>query len=196
SEDTVVVTGFGPFKNYKINASWEAVKLLPSMNIEEEFGIKLIIHEIPVTYGYVTENVPVLWRVHNPMLVVHVGVSGLATGLTLEQEAHKSGYCKTDVEGKLPPRNEVGSGKAEVIRPLFDVEDVCKEVDNTEIGIPTFCSSNAGRYLCEFTYFTSLNIDNLRTIFIHVPELNNPFSAADLAKGIKAILRILIKKLR
>lgn len=52
------------------------------------------------------------------------------------------------------------------------------------------------RYLCEFTYFTSLNIDNLRTIFIHVPELNNPYSAADLAAGIKAILRVLIKKLR
>lgn len=69
-----MVTGFGPFKNYKINASWEAVKLLPSMNIEEEFGIKLIIHEIPVTYGYVTENVPVLWRVHNPMVCILFGL--------------------------------------------------------------------------------------------------------------------------
>jgi hypothetical protein len=74
-----------------------------------------------------------------------VGVSRLATGLTLEQQAHKSGYCQTDVEGKLPPRNEVSSGKTEVIRPLFDVKDVCKEVDSIKIGIPTFCSTNAGR---------------------------------------------------
>jgi hypothetical protein len=29
-----------------------------------------------------------------------------------------------------------------------------------------------------------------------VPELNNPYSAADIAKGIKAILHVLIKKLR
>jgi hypothetical protein len=73
SEDTVVVTGFGPFGNYKINASWEAVKLLPSMNIEEEFGVKLIIHEIPVTYEYVAENVPALWKVHNPMVCILSG---------------------------------------------------------------------------------------------------------------------------
>ena len=50
--------------------------------------------------------------------------------------------------------------------------------------------------MCEFTYFTSLNIDNSRTAFIHVPVLNKPYSAADLAKGIKAILRVLIQKLR
>jgi hypothetical protein len=80
-----------------------------------------------------------------PKLVVHVGVSRFATGLTLEQKAHKSGYCQTDVEGKLPPRNEVSSGKIEVIHPLFDVEDVCKEVDSIKVGIPTFCSSDAGR---------------------------------------------------
>jgi pyroglutamyl-peptidase len=50
--------------------------------------------------------------------------------------------------------------------------------------------------VCEFTYFTSLNIDNLRTAFIHVPMLNKPYSAADLAEGIKAILDVLIQQLR
>ena len=68
SEDTVIVTGFGPFGDHKINASWETVKLLPSLNIEEEFGVKLVIHEIPVTYDYVAKNVPVLWKEHNPMV--------------------------------------------------------------------------------------------------------------------------------
>jgi len=68
SEDTVIVTGFGPFGDHKINASWETVKLLPSLNIEEEFGVKLIIREIPVTYDYIAENVPILWKEHNPMV--------------------------------------------------------------------------------------------------------------------------------
>lgn len=68
SDDTVIVTGFGPFGDHKINASWETVKLLPSLNIEEEFGVKLIIHEIPVTYDYIAENVPILWKEHNPMV--------------------------------------------------------------------------------------------------------------------------------
>jgi hypothetical protein len=75
-----------------------------------------------------------------------VGVSNLATGLTLELQAHKSGYCRRDTEGKLPPRNEICGGKAEVIQPMFDVEDLCREVDKAKIGVPTICSSDAGRY--------------------------------------------------
>jgi pyroglutamyl-peptidase len=70
SEDTIVVTGFGPFGDHKINASWETVKLLPSMNVEEEFGVKLIIHEIPVAYEYVAEKVPSIWKAHNPMVYI------------------------------------------------------------------------------------------------------------------------------
>jgi pyroglutamyl-peptidase len=42
----------------------------------------------------------------------------------------------------------------------------------------------------------SLNIDNLRTVFIHVPVLNKPYSATDLAEGIKAVLCVLIQELR
>jgi hypothetical protein len=38
------------------------------MNVEEEFGVKLIIHEIPVTYEYVAEKVPFLWKAYNPMV--------------------------------------------------------------------------------------------------------------------------------
>jgi pyroglutamyl-peptidase len=70
SEDTVVVTGFGPFGDHKINASWEIVKLLPSMNVEEEFDVKLIIHEIPVAYEYVAEKVPFIWKAYNPMVCI------------------------------------------------------------------------------------------------------------------------------
>jgi hypothetical protein len=42
----------------------------------------------------------------------------------------------------------------------------------------------------------SLNIDNLRTIFIHVPVLNKPYSASEMAEGIKTVLRVLIQELR
>lgn len=42
----------------------------------------------------------------------------------------------------------------------------------------------------------SLNVDNLRTIFIHVPVLDKPYSAVDLAEGIKTVLRVLIQELR
>ena len=37
------------------------------------------------------------------LAVVNVGVSGLATKLTLECVAHNCGYTREDVDGKCPP---------------------------------------------------------------------------------------------
>lgn len=59
---TVLVTGFGPFRDYKINASWEAVKLLPD-EIDE---CKLVKTEIPVVYDTVETKIPALWKEHSP----------------------------------------------------------------------------------------------------------------------------------
>jgi pyroglutamyl-peptidase len=39
-------------------------------------------------------------------LMVHVGVSGIAKELTLEQQAHNSGYDKFDVVGCLPANGQ------------------------------------------------------------------------------------------
>ena len=76
---------------------------------------------------------------------MHVGVSSLASGLTLEVQAHRSGYCRQDTLGKVPPRNEISSGKAEVIQPVFDVEDICKAVIESNTQVVTCCSADAGR---------------------------------------------------
>lgn len=58
----ILVTGFGPFGEHKINASWESVKLLPD-NIEEYDVIK---KEIPVSYDHVELTVPKLWENFEP----------------------------------------------------------------------------------------------------------------------------------
>lgn len=64
----IVVTGFGPFGIHSKNASWEAVSLLPHMNLEEEFDVTLVTNEIPVAYDEVNEKVPELWEKYNPLV--------------------------------------------------------------------------------------------------------------------------------
>ena len=61
----VLVTGFGPFGNHEVNVSWEIAKLLPSLNLND-YGIDIIIEEIPVAYSEVDEKVPSLWKKHKP----------------------------------------------------------------------------------------------------------------------------------
>lgn len=68
SKCTILVTGFGPFDIHVVNASWEAVKELSKLwtSAEEFADIKLITEEIPVSYNYVSTQVPLLWKKHNP----------------------------------------------------------------------------------------------------------------------------------
>ena len=70
---TILVTGFGPFENHQVNASWEAVKLLPSIFLDKT--INLIVYEIPVDYKYVCEKIPKLWETYKPQ--VSIGISKL-----------------------------------------------------------------------------------------------------------------------
>lgn len=64
----VLVTGFGPFLNHPVNASWEAVKLINKEEIENKHNVELVLLEIPVTYENVDEFVPALWETHSPMV--------------------------------------------------------------------------------------------------------------------------------
>lgn len=61
----VLVTGFGPFGVHNVNISWEIAKILPSLKLESH-GISLILQEIPVAYSAVNEQVPLLWKKHQP----------------------------------------------------------------------------------------------------------------------------------
>lgn len=62
----VLVTGFGPFANHPVNASWEAVKLIKKEELEKKLNIELVLLEIPVTYENVDEFAPALWETHTP----------------------------------------------------------------------------------------------------------------------------------
>lgn len=64
--ETVLVTGFGPFGVHTINASNESVKLLSTLEMERELGIRLVTKEIPVIYEYVQNTIPELWESYKP----------------------------------------------------------------------------------------------------------------------------------
>ena len=54
-------------------------------------------------YDTVSTRVPELWDSLEPDFAIHVGVSGYARELTLEQQARNDGFDKPDVQQKLPP---------------------------------------------------------------------------------------------
>lgn len=51
------------------------------------------------------------------------------------------------------------------------------------------------RYVCEYTYYTSLSVDSSRTLFVHVPELVD-YSAAETARALEHLLDLCLQQLR
>lgn len=128
-------------------------------------------------------------------MVVHLGVTGSGTEINLETVAHKKGYVRPDIHGKVP-KNGSAVGEKDVIQTGLDIQDVADVITNsTETDVPISVSTNAGRYLCEFIYYTSMNIDHSQTVFVHIPDFNKGYSVKQLALVVKSVILILLKQL-
>ncbi|XP_041985103.1 pyroglutamyl-peptidase 1 [Aricia agestis] len=193
----VLVTGFGPFLNHPVNASWEAVKLMNKDEIESKHNVELVQLELPVTYENVDEFVPALWETHEPKLVIHVGVSNIAKCMTIEQQAHKKGYQRMDYFDKCPANHVCSAGSALRICTKLDVQDICDKFNdgNPISDTSAELSLDAGRYLCEYIYYTSLSVDNSRTLFVHVPDLN-VYSSEQTARALERILDLCWRQIK
>ncbi|MGH0129047.1 UNVERIFIED_CONTAM: hypothetical protein FKN15_062995 [Acipenser sinensis] len=141
-------SGFGPFGEHSINASWVAVQL-----------------------------------------VVHVGLSGMATTVTLEKCGHNHGYKGLDNCSFCPGSQCCVEGGPDCIDSVIDMDSVCKRVAASGLGVAVSVSKDAGRYLCDFTYYTSLYLSHGRSAFIHVPPLGKPYTGEDLGRALQAIVR-------
>ncbi|XP_061720707.1 pyroglutamyl-peptidase 1 [Cydia pomonella] len=192
----VLVTGFGPFLGHPVNASWEAVKLMNKEVLEKEHNIELVTLELPVTYSNVDEFVPALWDTHEPKLMIHVGVSRLAESLTLETQAHRKGYQRQDYLEQCPANHccAAPGGGAVRLHTKLDVSRICAELNQDE-ELTAVESKDAGRYLCEYIYYTSLAADNTRTLFVHVPDMN-VWDTARVTRGLERIVSLCLTQLR
>lgn len=193
----VLVTGFGPYINHPVNASWEAVKIMNKEEIEKKHNVELVLIELPVTYENVDEFVPALWETHTPKLMIHVGVSSKGECLQLESQAHRKGYQKKDYFDKIPANCACLAEGAIRLHTKLNVEQICKEFNGDNPPHERYraeVSMDAGRYLCEYIYYTSLSIDNTRTLFVHVPVME-VYSSEETARGLERIISLCLAQL-
>ncbi|XP_034172373.1 pyroglutamyl-peptidase 1 [Osmia lignaria lignaria] len=193
SKNTVLITGFGPFSNHIVNASWEAVKELNKLcaTSKELKNVEVIVKEMSVSYEDVDTYVPKLWEEYKPTLVLHVGVSSKAKSLTIECCAHSNGYLRQDTSDKCPDESNI---KPKILETKINVNKICSAInENSECN--ACISHDAGRYLCEYIFYKSLQIDPMKTLFIHVPDFDQ-YSSIQTAKGLHDILCYLIKDMK
>ncbi|UNI14567.1 Pyroglutamyl-peptidase I [Purpureocillium takamizusanense] len=201
NELTVLVTGFGPFREgYPINPSWEIAKGLPehlpplpvkdpsSRNTIAIPPVRILVHPEPirVSYKVVREVVPTLWDGSKGLKIdfaIHIGMAGPQPVYKVERRGHRTGYKSPDVDGeKLEDEGEGGHGEdwiwhglPDEIATELDLDDVLERWQGHSLkDMDLRVSEDAGHFLCDFIYYSSLATllkeDRPRNVaFLHVP---------------------------
>ncbi|KAK4171856.1 putative peptidase [Triangularia setosa] len=160
--------------------------------------VRLLVHPSPIHVGYraVRDLVPSLWHLNDDSLpsaktpqidlAIHIGMAGPRGYYSIERRGHKSGYDMGDVDGKPlaelddeMARNNVPhpwEGLPEELLSDLEMEDV---LERWRRHSPPYSdlriSEDAGHYLCDFIYYSSLahltrNGKGRRVVFLHVPS--------------------------
>lgn len=184
NEITILVTGFGPFKeHYPRNPSWDIAsslpEYLPPLNAKSSTvvrdgslplpPVRIVVHPEPVrvTYSAVRQLIPKLWQpgfegVQKIDYVLHVGMASTKKQYVLERLGHRDDYKLVDLDERLPNQNPSSDdypwhGVPAQLTTDLDVADIKSRWETYLPDNLTLKSSeDAGHFLCDYIYFNSL----------------------------------------
>ncbi|KAF3344960.1 Sterol uptake control protein 2 [Verticillium dahliae VDG2] len=196
-EFTVLVTGFGADKRYANSLSKPPTPSTLRGRSHAAYPlplppVRILVHPeaIRVNYQVVRGLVPTLWdqlphdTPGNPSaappsegpsppridLCIHIGMAGPRPFYCIERRGHRDGYAMPDqgpdwVWAETPPELETDVDVRDALRRWRRLSP-----DDADLRI----SEDAGRYLCDFIYMSSLahlyrRGERRRVVFLHVP---------------------------
>lgn len=197
----ILVTGFDPFGNNKINPAIEAVKLLP----DEINGSKIIKLEIPTVFNKSAKIVRQAILKHNPDVVLNVGQAGGRFGITAERVAINVNDARIkDNEGNQPLNEKIKEDGKNAYFSQLPIKAIVKAIRDQ--GLPSYISNTAGTFVCnhvmyQVQYMIDKEFNNIKAGFIHIPFLPNQvvtknnvpsLSLKDDVSGLTAALETII----
>jgi pyroglutamyl-peptidase len=168
---TILVTGFQPFDNRSVNASWIAANSLASTK-------NVIALELPVVWGTPWTELSSAIKQHKPEIVISMG-EGRQGWFDIETVARNGRSERQDNLGQLPTGPIKAAGPA-TIDATISAQPLQQSL--LDLGYPIRISEDAGAYLCEETLYSlellKLNFDCLKTVvFVHLPPFETILTA-------------------
>ncbi|KAB5580869.1 putative pyroglutamyl peptidase type I [Coniochaeta sp. 2T2.1] len=191
--------------DFPVNPSWAIASQLPQFlpplrakDVSVASGpqlpvVRIVVHPEPIRVNYQTvrQIVPDLWDLESKSgrpkidLAIHIGMAGPRPMYQLERRGHRDGYCMKDVDGQLlndqarhaaEGENWIWHNMPTELETDFDLEDVLSRwKKHSPRGLDLRISEDAGRYLCDFIYMSSLTHlykagEERKVLFLHVPS--------------------------
>jgi pyroglutamyl-peptidase len=164
----VLVTGFEPFNNAKLNPSEQLALALKPDDVP---GAQILTKVLPVVYGEAAERLLALVTEHNPDVVICFGLAEGRTGITPERFAvniddasiaDNSGHLRID-----QPIHPDGPLAFETSLPIKELVAAIRSE-----GIPATVSLTAGTFVCNHIFYElqrALADTSIQSGFVHVP---------------------------
>lgn len=160
--------------------------------IAEHPPVRILVHPEPVRVAYtaVRPLVPKLWESRKIDYMIHIGMATGRKYYSVERRGHRDGYMMRDVDDeflgdterqKLEGDDWIWHALPEEIQSDTNIDDIWKRWRIALPGLDVRISEDAGRYLCDFIYYSSLAYltskgQERRVVFLHVPTASDEAS--------------------
>lgn len=166
----ILLTGFEPFHEYKINSSWSLVDSFENTTS----GIECIKFRLPVEFRAVSSIVPEMLKQYKPDIVLAFGqctsdsirIERVALNIDDVRSADNAGYAPSDIT-----IHDDGKNAYFATLPIKLMQQSVADKN-----IPTIISNSAGTYVCNHLFYELLYwCDKLslptKIGFVHLPRL-------------------------
>jgi pyroglutamyl-peptidase len=181
SRPVLLLTGFGPFPRVPVNATSLLVPRIAEAADKTFAGLSVVCDIIPTEWHAGLARVEELYAAHRPIVAIHFGVSGRATGFAVEARARNCCAASPDAAGCLPQGDCIAPDAPEFLPSALPVTLIVERLRRR--GIPAQLSRDAGNYLCNALMYRTLDLARgkdwpARNGFVHLPtslvDLRNP----------------------
>jgi pyroglutamyl-peptidase len=164
----LLIVGFGPFPRVPRNPAEVLAAGVAGNPLWRRRGIRVTLLIVPTTYAAIPERLTPLLESEGFDGVLLIGLAGRRRVLSVETRAmNRVSRLFPDASGRVGAQLTLDPGGPAQRRVHGEADRVLRAVRST--GVSAKLSIDAGRYLCNASYFATLGSPAKRTIFVHVP---------------------------
>lgn len=192
----ILVSGFKPFLNEKINPSEMLVEKLAQ--VRSDIATVVLPVEFEKAFVVLREEIEKV----SPEFIVMLGQAGGRANVCLEKVAlNWNQTVNADESAFVPPTGEIYSGDPLALMTNFPVDVIYQNLK--EQSLPVELSFSAGTFVCNNLFYKVLkNYPQIPSVFVHVPLLPEQAQGLSVSKPsmpfetMEKIIGILIAHLR
>lgn len=167
----VLVTGFEPFNNSKLNPSEELVRAL---KVDDVAGAQITATVLPVVYSKAAESLLSLIDEHQPDAVICFGQAEGRKTITPERFAvNLDDASIADNSGSIRTDRIIQAEGETAYSSTLPVKELVASINAT--GVPAALSLSAGTFVCNHIFYEmqhALRGRSVKSGFVHVPLMS------------------------